>query len=133
MKRKKICKVTQSEKKFFFSLRSAFFFLFASKRKIRSETKRKQAKKLCFYFRLSKRKQSETDPVSLRFASKRKKILSETGAPYFEPKYRTKSTFFSKLPKLLILDDILILYFKKYCIPTHTQETRTIFYGNSTV
>jgi hypothetical protein len=28
------------------------------------------------------RKQSETDPVSLRFASKRKKILSETGAPY---------------------------------------------------
>jgi hypothetical protein len=58
-----------------------FFFLFASKRKIRSETKRKQAKKMVLYFRLSKRKQSETDPVSLRFASKRKKILSETGAP----------------------------------------------------
>jgi hypothetical protein len=44
--------------------------------------KRKQAKKLVLYFRLSKRKQSETDPVSHRFASKRKKNLSETGAPY---------------------------------------------------
>jgi hypothetical protein len=28
------------------------------------------------------RKQSETDPVSLNFASKRKNILCETGAPY---------------------------------------------------
>jgi hypothetical protein len=28
------------------------------------------------------RKLSETDPVSLLFASKRKKYLSETGAPY---------------------------------------------------
>jgi hypothetical protein len=53
------------------------FFFFS----LWSETKRKQAKKLGLYFRLSKRKQSETDPVSLRFASKRKKILSETGAP----------------------------------------------------
>jgi hypothetical protein len=68
---KKICKAKRSE----------IFFLFASKRKIRSETKRKQAKKLVLDFRLSKRKQSETDPVSLRFASKRKKFLSETGAP----------------------------------------------------
>jgi hypothetical protein len=57
-------------------------FRFEAKRKIRSETKRKQAKKLVLYFRLSKRKQSETDPVSLCFASKRKKFLSETGAPY---------------------------------------------------
>jgi hypothetical protein len=29
------------------------------------------------------RKLSETDPISLLFASKRKKYLSETGAPYF--------------------------------------------------
>jgi hypothetical protein len=61
--------------------RNEIFFLFASKRKVRSETKRKQAKKLGFHFRLSKRKQSETDPVSLRFASKRKIFLSKTGAP----------------------------------------------------
>jgi hypothetical protein len=47
----------------------------------RSEKKRKEAKKLVLCFRLSMRKQSETDPVSLHFASKRKKILSETGAP----------------------------------------------------
>jgi hypothetical protein len=39
-----------------------------------SETKRNKAKKLVLCFRLSMRKQSETDPVSLRFASKRKKI-----------------------------------------------------------
>jgi hypothetical protein len=44
--------------------------------------KRKKAKKLDLCFHLSMRKQSETDPVSLRFASKRKKILCETGAPY---------------------------------------------------
>jgi hypothetical protein len=58
-----------------------FSFRFEAKRNIRSETKRKQAKKVVLNFRLSKRKQSETVPVSLRFASKRKKILSETGAP----------------------------------------------------
>jgi hypothetical protein len=56
-------------------------FRFEAKRKIGSETKRKQAKNLIAGFRLSMRKQCETDPVSLRFASKRKKILSETGAP----------------------------------------------------
>jgi hypothetical protein len=33
---------------------------------------------------LSMRKQSETDPVSLNFASKRKNILCETGAPYLK-------------------------------------------------
>jgi hypothetical protein len=38
---------------------------------LRSE---KEAKKSTCRFRLSMRKQSETDPVSLRFASKRKKI-----------------------------------------------------------
>jgi hypothetical protein len=56
-------------------------FRFEAKRKIRSETKRKQAKKLIVGFRLSMRKRCETDPVSFRFALKRKKILSETGAP----------------------------------------------------
>jgi hypothetical protein len=60
--------VKRSKKILFFSLRSEKF-------------ERNKAKKLGFYFRLSKRKQSETDPVSLRFASKRKQILSETGAP----------------------------------------------------
>jgi hypothetical protein len=69
--KRKICKAK----------RSKIFVFFVSKRKIRSETKRKQAKKLVLDFRLSKRKQSETEPISLRFASKRKKILSETGAP----------------------------------------------------
>jgi hypothetical protein len=62
-----------------------FFFRFKAKnlkRKIRSKTKQKQAKKLVLDFRLSKQKQSETNPVSLRFASKRKNFLSETGAPY---------------------------------------------------
>jgi hypothetical protein len=44
--------------------------------------KRKEAKKMVFRFRLSMRKLSETDPISLLFASKRKKYLSETGAPY---------------------------------------------------
>jgi hypothetical protein len=57
------------------------YFLFSSKRKIRSETKRKKVKKLGYYFRLSKKKQSETDLVSLRFASKRKNFFSETAAP----------------------------------------------------
>jgi hypothetical protein len=38
--------------------------------------------KLVFRFRLSMRKLSETDPISLLFASKRKKYLSKTGAPY---------------------------------------------------
>jgi hypothetical protein len=61
--------------------KSCFSFRFEAKRKIRSETKRKQAKKSVLNFRLSKRKQSETVPVSLCFAWKRKKILSETGAP----------------------------------------------------
>jgi hypothetical protein len=44
--------------------------------------KRNEAKKLVLCFRLSMQKQSETDPVSLNFASKRKNILCETGAPY---------------------------------------------------
>jgi hypothetical protein len=48
---------------------------------LESETKRNEAKKLVLCFRLSMRKQSETDPVSLNFASKRKNILCETGAP----------------------------------------------------
>jgi hypothetical protein len=74
----------EAERKFVKRNEAKYFFLFASKRKIRSETKRKQAKKLLLDFRLSKRKQSETDPVSLRFALKRKKFLSETGAPYFK-------------------------------------------------
>jgi hypothetical protein len=56
------------------------------KRWLGSETKQKklkrnETKKLIFCFQLSMRKQSETEPVSLRFASKRNKILSETGAP----------------------------------------------------
>jgi hypothetical protein len=34
-------------------------------------------------FYSEKRNTSETDPISLYFAYKRKKILSETGAPYF--------------------------------------------------
>jgi hypothetical protein len=41
-------------------------FRFKAKRKIGSETKQKQAKKLIVGFRLSMRKQCETDPVSLR-------------------------------------------------------------------
>jgi hypothetical protein len=61
-----------SEKQICKAKRSEIFFLFASKRKIRSETMRKQSKKLVLDFRLSKRKQSDTDLVSLRFASKRK-------------------------------------------------------------
>jgi hypothetical protein len=56
-------------------------FRFKAKRKIRSETKQKHEKKLIVGFCLSMRKRCETDPVSLRFTSKRKKILSETGAP----------------------------------------------------
>jgi hypothetical protein len=71
----------EAKRKFVMRNEAKICFLFASKRKIRSEKKRKQAKKLVLDFRLNKRKQSETDPVSLRFASKRKKILSETGAP----------------------------------------------------
>jgi hypothetical protein len=43
---------------------------------------RNEAKKLVLCFRLSMRYQSETDPVSLNFASKRKNVLCETGAPY---------------------------------------------------
>jgi hypothetical protein len=60
------------------------FFLFALKRNEKFEAKRSEhkRKKLFLYFRLKKRKQSETDPVSLRFASKRNKFLSETSAPY---------------------------------------------------
>jgi hypothetical protein len=50
--------------------------------KFEAKRSEKEAKKSACCFRLSMRKQSETDPVSLRFASKRKKILSETGAPY---------------------------------------------------
>jgi hypothetical protein len=34
------------------------------------------------------RKQSETDPVSLHFASKRKNILCETGAPYSQTPHK---------------------------------------------
>jgi hypothetical protein len=49
--------------------------------KFEAKRSEKEAKKSACCFRLSMRKQSETDPVSLRFASKRKKILSETGAP----------------------------------------------------
>jgi hypothetical protein len=52
-----------------------------TKRKNWSETKRNEAKKLVLCFRLSMRKQSETDPVSLNFALKQKHILCETGAP----------------------------------------------------
>jgi hypothetical protein len=75
----------EARRKFVKRNEANFFFRFASKRKIRSETKRKQAKKLVLDFRLNKRKQSETDHVSLRFASKRKNFLSETGAPYSGP------------------------------------------------
>jgi hypothetical protein len=63
----------EAKRKFVKRNEAKFLFLLASKRKIRCETKRKQVKKLVLYFHLSKRKQSETDPVSLRFASKRKK------------------------------------------------------------
>jgi hypothetical protein len=52
------------------------------KRNEAKNLKRNEAKKLVFCFRLSMRKLSETDPISLLFASKRKKNLSETGAPY---------------------------------------------------
>jgi hypothetical protein len=52
------------------------------KRNEAKKLKRNEAKKLVLCFRLSMRKQSETDPVSLNFASKRKNILCETGAPY---------------------------------------------------
>jgi hypothetical protein len=41
----------------------------------------KRSEKLVFRFRLSMQKLSETDPISLLFALKRKKYLSETGAP----------------------------------------------------
>jgi hypothetical protein len=51
------------------------------KRNEAKNLKRNEAKKLVFHFRLSMRKLSETDPISLLFASKRKKYLSETGAP----------------------------------------------------
>jgi hypothetical protein len=71
MKRKKTGKVKRSDQNFFLfancqreTKRLKFFFLFASKRKIRSETKQKQAKKL------RKQNQDETDHVSLRFALK---------------------------------------------------------------
>jgi hypothetical protein len=62
----------KAKRKFVKRKKAKIFFLFASKRKIRSETKRKEAKKMVLDFRLSKRKQSETGPVSLRFALKRK-------------------------------------------------------------
>jgi hypothetical protein len=55
--------------------------LFEDQRNEEKNLKRNEAKKLVFRFRLSKRKISETDPISLLFASKRKKYLSETGAP----------------------------------------------------
>jgi hypothetical protein len=71
----------EAKRKFVKRNKAKICFLSLSKRKIRRENKRKQAKKLFLGFRLNKRKQSETDPVALRFASKRKKILSETGAP----------------------------------------------------
>jgi hypothetical protein len=71
----------EARRKFVKRNEANFCFRFASKRKIRSETKRKQAKKLVLDFRLNKRKQSETDYVSLHFALKRKNFLSETGAP----------------------------------------------------
>jgi hypothetical protein len=51
------------------------------KRNEAKKLKRNEAKKLVPCFRLSMRKQSETDPVSLHFASKRKNILCETGDP----------------------------------------------------
>jgi hypothetical protein len=58
-------KARNKAKRKFVNANEAIFF--ASKRKIQSETKRKQTKKFVLDFRLSKRKQSETDPVSLRF------------------------------------------------------------------
>jgi hypothetical protein len=39
-----------------------------------------EAEKLVLCFRLSMQKQSETDAILLRFALKRKNVLSETGA-----------------------------------------------------
>jgi hypothetical protein len=50
--------------------------------KFEAKRSEKEVKKSACCFRLNMRKQSETDPVSLRFASKRKKFLSETGGPY---------------------------------------------------
>ena len=44
----------------------------------------KRSEKLLFLFRKTKRKGSETVSVSLRFASKRKKYISENGTPYFK-------------------------------------------------
>jgi hypothetical protein len=54
-------------------IEAKYFFLFASKQKIQSEMKRKQAKKLVLDFRLSKQKQ------------KRKIFFCETGPPYLWP------------------------------------------------
>jgi hypothetical protein len=56
-KPKKIGKANRSE--------NLFSFRFEAK-----NSKRNEAKKLGFYFRLNKRKQSETDPVSLRSEKK---------------------------------------------------------------
>jgi hypothetical protein len=55
------------------------------KRNEAKKLKRNEAKKLVLCFRLSMRKQCETYPVSLRFASKRKIFLCKTGAPYPRP------------------------------------------------
>ena len=44
----------------------------------------KGSEKMFYYLRETKRKGSETISVLLRFASKRKKMKSENGTPYWE-------------------------------------------------
>jgi hypothetical protein len=69
----------------------------------RSENlKRNEVKKVVLCFPLSMRKQSETDLVSVRFASKQKNCnkLRETGAPYCSPYMTLAAAFFEHRQEL---------------------------------
>jgi hypothetical protein len=65
----------------------------------RKEAKRSETIEVKFYSEQAKNIK-KTDPISLYFAYKRKKFLSETGAPYFKViKFEligTISSFFNK-------------------------------------